>query len=74
MAKLLGIITPVPSIGIAFNIFLADRDALQNEPDIESMQYCNCKLLNVFEDSAQRVRTIGARPDWFRSIPFRSGF
>jgi len=53
MAKLLGIITPVPSIR-----FLMDRDALQNEPNIESMQYCNRKLLNVFEDSAQRVCTI----------------
>jgi len=41
-----------------FNIFLADRDMLQNEPNIESMRYCNRKLLNVFEDSAQRVRTI----------------
>ena len=35
-----------------------DRDALQNEPNIESMRYCSCKLLNFFEDSAQRVRTI----------------
>ena len=37
---------------------LVDQDTLQNAPNIESLQYCNRKLLNVFEGSAQHVRTV----------------
>jgi len=43
---------------------------LQNEPNIESMRYCNRKLLNVFEDSAQRVRTIAGRTCGFHNAGF----
>ena len=43
---------------MAFRIFLAGRDELQNEPNLKSVRYCIGELLNVFDDSAQREHTI----------------
>ena len=41
-----------------FSDILAGWNELQNESNLNSVRYCIGELLNVFEDSAQRERTI----------------